>query len=106
MIDLDVGIGGQRRTNLHWLAPNVDISNAVAKVPTEGNIVPYRPPTPPKGDTPHRYVFLLYSQPANFSNPPQFASIPQNRIGFDIVAYGTAAGLGVPLAANYIQVQQ
>jgi phosphatidylethanolamine-binding protein len=106
MIDLDVLRDNQRKTNLHWLAPNVDISKAVAVVQTEDNIVPYRPPNPKAGDIPHRYVFLLYTQPANFNNPRQYANVSENRIGFDMPAYAAAAGLGVPVAANFIQVQQ
>ena len=106
MIDLDVLRDNQRKTNLHWLAPNVDISKAVATVPTEGSIVPYRPPNPKAGDIPHRYVFLLYTQPTTFKHPLQFANVSENRIGFDMPAYAAAAGLGVPVAANFIQVQQ
>jgi phosphatidylethanolamine-binding protein len=106
MIDLDVLRDSERKTNLHWLAPNVDISKASAIVPADGNIVPYRPPNPKAGDIPHRYVFLLYSQFASFIHPRQFANITENRIGFDINSYATAAGLGQPRAANFIQVQQ
>jgi phosphatidylethanolamine-binding protein len=106
MIDLDVLRDNQRKTNLYWLAPNVDISKAVAVVPTEGNIVLYHPPNPKAGHIPYRYVFLLYTQPVNFNNPRQYANVSENRIGFNMPVYAAATGLGVPVAANFIQVQQ
>jgi phosphatidylethanolamine-binding protein (PEBP) family uncharacterized protein len=106
MVDLDVPRGNQRVTNLHWLAPNVDISKANAVVPTGAGVVSYRQPSPPPGDTPHRYVYLLYSQPSNFSTPPQLANLQQNRLGFDVNAFAITTGLGPPMAANFIMVQQ
>jgi phosphatidylethanolamine-binding protein (PEBP) family uncharacterized protein len=104
MVDLDVPRNNMRVTNLHWMAQNVDISQATATVPAAGG-VSYRQPSPPAGDTPHRYVYLLYAQPANFAVPPQFSNLSQNRLGFDVNAFSMAAGLGAPMAANFITVQ-
>ena len=106
MVDLDVPRGNSRVTNLHWLAPNVDISKANAAVPTGAGVVSYRQPSPPPGDTPHRYVYLLYAQPPNFTPPAQLATLQQNRLGFDVNAFASASGLGQPQAANFIMVQQ
>ncbi|KAF2674004.1 PEBP-like protein [Microthyrium microscopicum] len=106
MVDLDVPRGNQRVTNLHWFAPNVDISKANAVVPTGAGVVSYRQPSPPPGDTPHRYIYLMYAQPGNFTAPPQFAMLQQNRLGFDVNAFATMNGLGQPMAANFIMVQQ
>jgi phosphatidylethanolamine-binding protein (PEBP) family uncharacterized protein len=68
---------------------------------TGGNIVPYFQPSPPAGDPPHRYTFILYSQPANFTAPPK-----QSALGFDVNAFAKAAGLGQPKAATFMQVQR
>ena len=106
MVDLDVPRGNKRVTNLHWLAPNVDMSNVKAAVPNAGDVVTYRQPSPPAGDTPHRYVYLLYAQPANFSPPQPVTNLQQNRLGFDVNAFATSAGLGQPVAANFIMVEQ
>jgi hypothetical protein len=48
MIDPDVSIGGRKVTYLHWLSPNVDLSEEKAVVPITGaNIVKYFQPSPP-----------------------------------------------------------
>lgn len=105
MVDLDVPRQNTRVTNLHWLAPNVDVSKAQAVVPNTTTAA-YLQPSPPKGDTAHRYVFLMYAQQANFSVPAQFSNVQANRIGFDVNAFAKASGLGAPVAANFIMVQQ
>jgi phosphatidylethanolamine-binding protein (PEBP) family uncharacterized protein len=106
MIDLDVPRNNARVTNLHWMARDVDLSQATAAVPAAGGVT-YRQPSPPAGDTPHRYIYLLYAQPANFVVPPQFSAqmLTQNRLGFDVNAFSAAAGLAAPMAANFITVQ-
>jgi phosphatidylethanolamine-binding protein (PEBP) family uncharacterized protein len=90
MIDLDVPRNNQRVTNLHWLAPNVDISNAQAVVPNTAVLATYLQPSPPPGDTAHRYVYLMYAQPGNFSTPAQFQNVQKARLGFDINAFAMA----------------
>jgi phosphatidylethanolamine-binding protein (PEBP) family uncharacterized protein len=104
MVDLDVPRNNMRVTNLHWMAQNVDISTTTANVPAAGGLA-YKQPSPPAGDTPHRYVYLLYAQPNNFQVPAQFSNLSQNRLGFDVNAFSTATGLGAPMAANFITVQ-
>jgi phosphatidylethanolamine-binding protein (PEBP) family uncharacterized protein len=107
MVDLDVPRNGQRVTNLHWLAPNVDISKAQAVVPNTADVpATYRQPSPPPGDTPHRYVYLMYAQPDGFTTPAQFKNLQATRLGFDVNAFAKAANLGPPQAANFIMVQQ
>lgn len=105
MIDLDVPRQNTRVTNLHWLAPNVDISKAQAVV-SNTTTAKYLQPSPPKGDTAHRYVFLMYAQQKNFSVPAQFSNVQASRIGFDVNAFAKASGLGAPVAANFIMVMQ
>jgi len=114
MIDLDVPRNNSRVTILHWFEPNVRVTSATDNtllIPAaNGSGASYLQPSPPVGDIPHRYVFLLFAQPANFTVPSQFAAInppasTQARIGFNINDFVAAAGLGQPLAANYITVQ-
>jgi hypothetical protein len=66
--------------------------------------VPYQPPSPPVGDYPHRYTFLLYEQPRNFSIPSSVNA--SSRRGFDLEAFLSNSGLaqGAALAANYMLV--
>ena len=107
MIDPDVKIGSRIMTYLHWLIPDVDLSKEKAVVPTTGaNIVKYFQPSPPAGDPPHRYTFLLYSQPDNFKIPAKYSTLSTSVLGFDPVAFAAAAGLGEPKAATFMQVQR
>lgn len=70
----------------------------------------YLPPTPPGGDGPHRYTFVLFSQPEGFTVPASFASffsdVPDlsNRLQFDIDDFVSEAGLDEPVAANWLRV--
>ncbi|KAF2500319.1 PEBP-like protein [Lophium mytilinum] len=117
LIDRDVPRNGSRVTLLHWLVPNVTVSSGGGltldiPVPQEGETggAPYLQPSPPVGDSPHTYTFLLFPQPDNFTIPSEFASInppadSSARIGFNISSFAKAAGLMAPLAANYMQVQ-
>jgi phosphatidylethanolamine-binding protein (PEBP) family uncharacterized protein len=106
MIDPDINMGDRKTTYLHWLIPDVDLSHEKAAVPTTGsNIVSYLQPSPPAGDPPHRYTFLLYSQPGNFSIPSEFATLQLFTLGFDVSAFATAARLGQPKAATFMQVR-
>jgi phosphatidylethanolamine-binding protein len=69
----------------------------------------YIPPAPPPGSAPHRYVFLLYEQPAGF-DAAEFApaqggpgtEVPAyKRMWFDLDAWEKKAGLGDVVAFNY-----
>lgn len=104
MVDLDVPRNGTRVQLLHWLASNVTLgSNNALNVPV--GQVPYLQPSPPVGDVPHAYTFIVFPQPANFSIPAQYADLAQNRVGFNTSKFVSDAGLGQALAANYIRVQ-
>lgn len=109
MIDLDVARNGTRVNLLHWLATDITLTNGSLTIPSTPG-APYLRPNPPAGDSPHRYVFLLYAQPDGFSIPSQYANInpPVNstaRIGFNLTAFAADTSLNSPLAANYITVQ-
>lgn len=111
MIDQDVPRNNSRVTLLHWFIPNILVagaSNGTLRIPTTGG-APYLQPSPPVGDIPHRYVFLLFRQPDNFSIPAGFNISPPastaDRIGFNITDFVAKAGLSAPAAANWITVQ-
>jgi hypothetical protein len=107
MVDLDVPRNGTRIQLLHWLASNVTVtgtndSSLVVPSPSEAD---YLPPSPPVGDIPHAYTFILFSQPEGFSIPETFADT-SSRIGFNVSEFVTSHGLSQPaLAANWISVQ-
>ena len=109
MVDLDVPRNGTRVQLLHWLASNVTLASSDSSGATRLNVpvgqVPYLQPSPPVGDVPHSYTFIVFPQPANFSIPVQYADLAQNRVGFNTSQFVRDAGLGQALAANYIRVQ-
>lgn len=106
MVDLDVPRNNTRIQLLHWLATNVTLaSNNSLVVGTD--FAPYRQPSPPVGDIPHTYTFIVFAQPANFSVPAQYANISQTRVPWDTAQFARDAGLRASdvIGANYIQVQ-
>ena len=92
---------------LHWLASNVTLapgnsSALVVPVPSEAD---YLQPSPPVGDVPHAYTFILFEQPEGFSISETFPDT-NARIGFNVSEFVSSHGLSQPaLAANYIRVQ-
>jgi phosphatidylethanolamine-binding protein len=117
MIDQDVPRNGTTFTLLHWFQPDLHrtMDNSTLSVimiddnTTSIQGAPYIPPTPPGGSGPHRYNFILYAQPPNFTLPSQYASInppasTADRIGFNLTAFAAAANLQQPIAANYLRV--
>jgi phosphatidylethanolamine-binding protein len=107
MMDSDVPRNGSRVPLLHWIAPDItgttDGSNSsLLTLPPSDAGVPYQPPTPPQGDYPHRYSFLLYEQPRNFSIPSSVNA--SARVGFDLQNFLQVTGLSTGLAANYMLV--
>jgi hypothetical protein len=108
MVDLDVPANNSRVQLIHWLAPNVTLSNATGSViPLNIPIgaVPYLQPSPPVGDVPHAYTFIIFPQPADFSIPEQYADLAMNRVGFNTSRFLKDAGLSTAFAANWITVQ-
>ena len=105
MVDSDVPRNGTRVELLHWLASNVTLAgNRMLSIPSL-NEAQYRQPSPPVGDTPHAYTFVLFAQPENFTVPAEFTDILETRVFFNISRFIAATGLGQPIAANYIRVQ-
>jgi phosphatidylethanolamine-binding protein len=95
---------------LHWLQPGLQPQTAdgVTKLLSQDTpwMVNYAGPGPPPGSAVHRYIFLLYEQPAAFDPkewaPPEGTSVGRwNRIRYDLGAFEKKIGLGPVLAANY-----
>jgi phosphatidylethanolamine-binding protein len=64
----------------------------------------YREPRPPAGDGPHRYTFLFFSQPVNFTIPADFASFvgpKAARSSFNFTRFVAETSLGKPVAGNF-----
>lgn len=108
MVDSDVPRNGTRVQLLHWLVSGVTLAegNSSALVIPSTAEAEYAPPSPPVGDVPHAYTFILFEQPEGFSVPEQFNDVLQSRVFFDTAAFVAAAGLSQPaIGANYIRVQ-
>ncbi|EMD68917.1 hypothetical protein COCSADRAFT_157307 [Bipolaris sorokiniana ND90Pr] len=69
MIDIDVPRNNTRVPLIHWLAPNISLSSSSSFIIPSPNPVPYLQPSPPVGDIPHAYNFVLFEQPAGFQVP-------------------------------------
>lgn len=106
MVDLDVPRNNTRVQLLHWLATNVTLASN-GSLAVGSSFAPYLQPSPPVGDIPHTYTFIVFAQPANFSVPAQYSNISQTRVPFDTLQFANAAGLRASdvIGANYIGVQ-
>ncbi|CAA7265467.1 unnamed protein product [Cyclocybe aegerita] len=63
----------------------------------------YRGPNPPAGSDPHRYIFLIYAQPAGFD--AQTAVTPDTAIAnFNLSAFAESTGLGNPIGGTFMVV--
>lgn len=97
---------GQTR---HWLVngvtlsgsgSNETVSNASATAITE-----YAGPAPAEGSGAHRYVILLYSQPADFTPPANLSSPNIGVSVFSLADYVSSTNLTGPLAGMYFTVE-
>ena len=99
-------------TVLHWLQPDMQYNagtgqlsvNSANSSAAPNPSAAYLSPGPPPGPA-HRYVQILFQQPATFTFPQCFVAATQNngRLGFDINQFVTVSGLQAPVAANFIQ---
>ncbi|GLA83862.1 hypothetical protein AtubIFM56815_008069 [Aspergillus tubingensis] len=114
-LDLDVLYNHTTATViLHWYQPdlipypnNTNILLPNPQVPTR-KPAPYIAPQPPTNSH-HRYLYLLYTQPPNYTFPGCFEHIfpptAEARAGFDMKLFADAAGLGTPVAGNWFYVR-
>ena len=114
MLDLDVPPADgstKRRVLLHALntgfkATQQKISgSATLLASAEKGPAAYIPPGPPPTDTiPHRYVQLLFQQPADLSVSASDFADTSARINFDINAFMTKNKVSAPMAGNFFMV--
>jgi len=114
MLDLDVPPAQgntTRRILLHAMETGFKptqqrmTNNTVLLTSTDQGPAPYLPPGPPATDTmAHRYVELLYAQPAQLNLQASDFADTQARFNIDIESFAQQHGLGEPLAANFFTV--
>ncbi|KAF8527050.1 phosphatidylethanolamine-binding protein [Gautieria morchelliformis] len=107
MVDADVvGTDESSGQTRHWLVNDVTVSGSTVSTENAINITDYASPLPPSGSGAHRYVVILYAQPAAFSPPGDLAQ-PNQPVGIiDLNQYVTSSKLGPVVAATYFDVQQ
>lgn len=97
---------------LHWIQPGLqptplqDQPNSFKLKNTAPFVANYIGPAPPPGSSPHRYIFMLYEQPAGFSGAKYAPADGKNlgnmhRMRYDLDAWEKEISLGPILAANY-----
>jgi phosphatidylethanolamine-binding protein (PEBP) family uncharacterized protein len=91
---------------LHWLQAGLTIDTSSAGVLTSSDpvIAFWAPPGPPPISAPHRYLFLLYEQPADFdtqqyTKPSGYGIM--DRMRWDLSKFEKQAKLGPAVAATY-----
>ena len=95
---------------LHWCQPGLkpDVSGSGTLTSSEPFVANYAGPGPPPGSSPHRYVFLLYEQPAGFE-VSKYAPAGgkgmgiRGRMRYDLGVFEREAGLGEVVAVNYFR---
>ncbi|KAF2844715.1 PEBP-like protein, partial [Plenodomus tracheiphilus IPT5] len=114
MLDLDVPPANgttERRVLLHAMITDFKATqqqvegSSTLLASTATGPAAYLPPGPPATDTKaHRYVELLFQQPAGFNvQTSDFPSV-QDRINFDLAAFATENSVDAPVAANFFTV--
>ncbi|KAJ5495039.1 Phosphatidylethanolamine-binding protein PEBP [Penicillium diatomitis] len=92
---------------LHWIQPGVKVAESgsldTSAAPFVAN---YIGPAPPPGSAPHRYIFFLLEEPANFDvaahAPPNGQKLSNwYRMRYDLDAWAKKVNLGPILAFNY-----
>lgn len=95
---------------LHWIQPGFQAKSDASgqqiletQVPFVANYIGPAPP-PPSG--PHRYIFFIYEQPADFDGSKYAPADGKplgnmGRIRYDLTAFEKKAGLGDILASSY-----
>jgi len=105
-----VGSSNPSGYNLHYLENDLtygavtDGSITLADS-TAGPTIKYAGPGPAAGSGPHRYIWLVYPQPANFTVPATPAKGGSVAL-FDLAKYKTASNLGSAIAGTYFTVEE
>lgn len=96
---------------LHWIQPGLkprSMADGSTKLEFSDTafVANYIGPAPPPGSAVHRYVFMLYEQPAGFDGKRYAPAGGKNlsnwhRMRYDLGAFEKKVNLGPVLAANY-----
>ncbi|KAI8935726.1 hypothetical protein NX059_007246 [Plenodomus lindquistii] len=111
MIDIDGSQSSRPTTVLHALlsdyTPSGTTQNGTTLLSTKSTSPSsYFGPAPSAGVPPtHRYVFVLHKQPDGFAVPAAYRQAVSSRFGIDWVGFVRDAGLGAPVAGNWLQVK-
>lgn len=113
MIDIDVPQNESTVPFLHWYQPDLRLNHKSGKLSIPKSSpsahARYYAPSPPPGSK-HRYVELLFRQPASYKLPSEFEKYlgknPSARVGFEIGELMKAAGLEPPIAGNWFLVSR
>ncbi|KIK65728.1 hypothetical protein GYMLUDRAFT_159200 [Collybiopsis luxurians FD-317 M1] len=87
----------------HFLGGNFKVGANNALVNSTPAITEFEQPNPPAGSEAHRYVLLVFKQPANFNNQ-QLVTPATSRDNFNISAFARETGLGNAIAGTFIEV--
>ncbi|KAJ8473884.1 hypothetical protein ONZ45_g8592 [Pleurotus djamor] len=84
-------------------------TNNLTALKTKPSTTPYRPPGPPPGSGLHRYIFLLYEEPAGQpltipQGAPEYGALLEERRSWTAVKFGETYGLKL-VGANYFVVR-
>jgi len=94
----------------HMMAGDLTLSggNGSALTNSTPALTDYETPGPPAGSPAHRYVLLVFQQPANFDSlGPQFINGSQDstaRLNFNVSNFALETGLGSPIAGTLFMV--
>jgi phosphatidylethanolamine-binding protein (PEBP) family uncharacterized protein len=96
--------------NLHYLENNITPGEkaddtVTLKDSTDGPVIKYAGPGPAAGSGLHRYIWLVYAQPDNFTTPAKPAKGGGVAL-FNLGEYRTASGLGAAIAGSYFTVEE
>jgi phosphatidylethanolamine-binding protein (PEBP) family uncharacterized protein len=91
---------------LHWVQSDFKADSSGVLTSSSPEICFYAGPGPPPGAAPHRYVFLLYGQSADFDTKKHLPAKGKKfgmskRTRFNWATYEKELGLGPVLAANW-----
>ena len=98
---------------LHWIQPGLKLQSTEdggGQLTASGTpfVCNYIGPAPPPISSSHRYIFMLYQQPADFDaqkySPANGANLGNlQRMRYDLGAFEKEVKLGQVLAANYFR---
>lgn len=111
MVDADI-VGTDESTTQqtrHWLVNSASLSTDAAPYAVNWtgstSITDYAGPGPASGSGSHRYVIVVYEQPATFSPPANLSQAGTPLSTMSLSGYVSESGLGNVVTANYFQVE-